>query len=217
MAALDEVRTATPFPLCPEETEWDAALAAVARKGHAGLPLLNQTACDRLLASTEDLTYRQARPLVGGSGREVRQDFDLTMAIPDPHPIRDLAAALSQAISCAAARLDPSPLPAGVAFNDLIVQRYPQGSQGITPHRDHLRYQGIVVLVTLEGAARFFVCDDRSGANPVEILAPAGGAILLTAPGFADKPDRPFHFLAEVTKPRVSLGIRYDTRPGEPV
>ncbi|GAB5469531.1 MAG: hypothetical protein Kilf2KO_25610 [Rhodospirillales bacterium] len=198
------------------EADWIAALKAVGAHGHARLALLDSDACMALLESCEGLSYRLARPLVGASGREVRQDFDLTMEIPAPHPIRTLAASLSAAVSAAASRLAPNPLPQGIDFNDLIVQRYPRGSLGITPHRDHLRYDGLVILITLAGAARFFVCEDRAGNGAVEIPAPPGGAILLTAPGFAGGKARPFHFLDRVSQPRVSLGIRHDTRPGEP-
>jgi len=205
------------MPLLPNGKAFAAALSAVAARGFAALPLLDDLACSRLLASCGGLSYRLARPLAGAAGREVRQDFDLTMTIPRPHPIRDLAAALDCLALDAARRLDPDPLPGGIVFNDLIVQRYRKGSLGIAPHRDHLRYSGLVVLVPLAGAARFFTCADRSGAGAEEIPAPPGTAILLSAPGFAGRGSRPFHFLDRVTQPRVSLGIRQDTRPGEPV
>ncbi len=196
--------------------QWVEALAAVAAQGHAHLPLLEAEDCRLLLASCDSLPYRIARPLVGPEGRRVRQDFELTMDIPEPHSIRELAAALGDAVTAAAAVIQPNPLPDGIDFNDLIVQRYPKGSLGITPHRDHLRYTGLVILVTLVGNARFYICADRSGRDPVEIPAAPGGAILLAAPGFAGGKERPFHFLDSVTLPRVSLGIRHDTRPGEP-
>lgn len=202
--------------LVSDVTAFAQALRQVAALGYADLPLLDQAACRLLLEGCAGLNYRLARPLVGGAGREVRQDFDLTFDIPQSHPIRDLAAALDRVVAAAADLVDPSPLPDGVVFNDLIVQRYPKGSQGITPHRDHLRYTGLVVLVTLVGKARFYVCADRSGNDAVEIPAPPGGAVLLAAPGLAGGRARPFHFLDQVTEPRVSLGIRQDTRPGEP-
>ncbi len=197
-------------------SRWIEALAAVAARGHAHLPLLAPDDCRLLLESCESLPYRIARPLVGPEGRRVRQDFELTMEIPEAHAIRDLAGALEEAVTGASRAMAANPLPEGILFNDLIVQRYPKGSLGITPHRDHLRYTGLVVLVTLVGSARFFVCADRGGSDPVEIPAPPGGAILLAAPGFAGGKERPFHYLDSVTEPRVSLGIRHDTRPGEP-
>ncbi len=205
------------IPLLADAQRFAVALSQVAALGYACLPILAEAECRALLAGCEALSYSLARPLVGAAGREVRQDFDLTMEIPKPNPIRDLAASLDVAVAAASGLLDPNPLPDGVVFNDLIVQRYPKGSQGITPHRDHLRYTGLVVLVTLVGKVPFCVCADRSGGDPVEIAAPPGGAVLLAAPGFAGGRTRPFHFLRPVTEPRVSLGIRQDSRPGEPI
>lgn len=202
--------------LLPDTAAWRLALRTVMACGHAHLPLLPPSATAVLLESCSGLRYRAARPLVGAAGREVSQDFDLTMEIPEGHAIRDLAARLDAAVKAAAAGLEPDPLPAGFRFNDLIVQRYPEGSRGISPHRDHLRYSGLVVLITLCGAAPFHVCDDRSGAGAKELAMPPGGAVLLAAPGFAGGRSRPFHFLGAVTQPRISLGIRHDTRPGEP-
>ncbi len=205
------------MPLVADAKTFAQALEGVEARGFADLPLLASAECQTLMESCEGLNYRLARPLVGSAGREVRQDFDLTMSIPEPHPIRDLAAALDQVAVAGSRLLQPDPLPEGIVFNDLIVQRYPKGSQGITPHRDHIRYTGLVVLITLVGSARFFCCADRSGGDAVEIPAPPGGAILLAAPGFAGRKERPFHFLSEVSEARVSLGIRQDTRPGVPV
>ncbi len=204
------------LPLVADAAGVAEALTRVEESGYAGLSLIAEAECRTLLAACEELPFRLARPLVGAAGREVRQDFELTMAIPKPHPIRDLAAALDRAVAAGANLLDPNPLADGIVFNDLIVQRYRAGSQGITPHRDHIRYTGLVILVVLKGRGRFFVCADRAGSDAVEIPAPAGGAILLAAPGFAGGKQRPFHFLKDVRTPRVSLGIRQDTRPGEP-
>ncbi|MEQ8655182.1 MAG: hypothetical protein RIC87_22155 [Kiloniellales bacterium] len=208
--------SAARMPLIADSAAFAEGLEKVKARGFADLPLLAAAECAQILKGCEDLPYRRARPLVGSAGREVHQDFDLTFEIPRPHPICDLAASLDRVVCAAADMLDPSPLPEGIVFNDLIVQRYPAGSQGITPHRDHLRYTGLVILVTLTGRAGFYVCADRSGADAVEIPAPPGGAILLAAPGFADGSVRPFHFLDRVSAPRISLGFRQDTRPGEP-
>lgn len=202
--------------LLPDVARMAEALTETAAWDGAFLPLLDEATRLALLRSTEGLRYRPARPLVGPAGREVRQDFELTMDIPDPHPLRVLAAELTELILAAAATLDPDPLPRGLLLNDLIVQRYGAGSGGITPHRDHIRYVGLVALVTLQGRARFLLCDDRSGANPRPVGLEPGGLTLMRAPGFAGREDRPFHCVIEVTEPRVSLGLRHDTRPGEP-
>ena len=193
-----------------------AALVEVEHAGAAFLPWLDAATTAFFLRSCDSLDYRDARPLVGAAGREVRQDFELTMDIPRGHALRGLAAALTEMTLAALTRLTPNPLPRGLVFNDLIVQRYAAGSAGITPHRDHIRYIGLVALVTLAGDARFFLCDDRAGANPREFGMAPGGITLMRAPGFPGEPQRPFHYVTAIRQPRVSLGLRHDTRPGEP-
>ena len=89
-------------------------------------------------------------------------------------------------------------------------ERYAPGSRGITPHRDHLRYGGLVALVILSGDGRFCLCRDRCGSNAREIAAGPGDALLMRAPGLAGSSDRPFHFLDQITKERLSFGLRWD-------
>lgn len=193
-----------------------AALDETRRGDGAFLPLLTKAATASLLASTDGLSYRPARSLVGAAGQEVRQDFELTMMIPDPHPIRDLAVALTALTQQALALLEPNPLPQGIDFNDLIVQRYAAGSAGITAHRDHVRYVGLVAIFTLTGESDFYLCDDRAGANKRAIPVRPGGVTFMRAPGFDGSKARPFHLLENIRSNRVSLGLRHDTRPGEP-
>jgi hypothetical protein len=42
-------------------------------------------------------------------------------------------------------------LARGGEVNDYIVQRYPAGCAGMSPHRDHIRYTGLVAIVMLGG------------------------------------------------------------------
>jgi len=202
--------------LLPRPVEFAAALRAVARDDAASLPLLDSGAIAALLESCDGLAYRAARPLVGAAGQQVRQDFELTMTIPEGHPIRALAAGLTTLTNQALPTLAPDPLPGGLDYNDLIVQRYDAGSAGITPHRDHLRYVGLVALVTLAGTADLVLCDDRAGSNPRRFPMAPGMVTLMRAPGFGGRPERPFHAVTDLREPRVSLGLRHDTRPGEP-
>lgn len=192
------------------------ALARLEAEDALTLPLLNEDRRKSLLKASESLTYRIARPLVGKDDRLVEQDFELTMDIPPASPFRDLAAALTRRTNAALDLLTPRPMEA-MDFNDLIVQRYQPGSRGITAHRDHIRYQGIVALVILAGKARFFVCDDREGRNLRELPSPPGSVVLMRAPGFGTRRDRPFHLLKDIASFRVSFGLRLDTRVGEPL
>lgn len=177
--------------------------------GALSLPFLAPGEIAPLLAEARTLPYRPARPLVGEAERAVAQDFELTEQVPAGGAIADLARALERRLL----RLQGPWLEPDFTLNDLIAQRYPAGSRGITPHRDHLRYRSLVVLTTLVGAARLFLCADRAGSAAAEIDIAPGRLVLMRAPGYAGQAERPFHFLKEVASERISLGLRHDTRP----
>lgn len=179
----------------------------------ASLPLLDGPARARLAAEARSLSYRPARPVVGVGETAVHQDFDLATAFPGPRGLKALARALDRHISRALASMNRNPLPDGFAVNDLIVQRYAVGSAGITPHRDHIRYTGLVAIVVLSGAGRFFVSQDRAGRDAREIPAPPGHLLLMRAPGFNGRNDRPFHAVRDITEERYIFGLRCDSRP----
>jgi hypothetical protein len=188
------------------------ALTRLGEKDAVSPPLLGLRARQRLIGATAQLPFRSARSVIGEGARAVRQDFETCMSIPERSLLRVFAGALGQLLDAALVRLDPAPLVRPFRFNDLVVQRYPKGFFGITVHRDHVRYRGLVSLVTLAGEARFFVCAERSGRNARELPCSPGGLLLMRAPGFAGRDDRPFHFLSNVTRPRLSLGLRHDAR-----
>lgn len=187
------------------------ALARLELEDSLALDLLDEDLRLSLLRAADALPYREARPIVGEGDRAVHQDFEICMTFPEPSIFGDFARAL-ESLTNQALALMPRPPLAQVRYNDLAIQRYQPGSQGITPHRDHIRYQGLVALVILAGEARFFVCADRGGAGAREIPSPPGGLVLMRAPGYAGAKTRPFHMLKDVTSYRVSLGLRYDTR-----
>jgi hypothetical protein len=189
-----------------------AALARLAAQGAVSLPLLSAQARRRLIGATTRLRYRPATPLVGAGGNAVRQDFEICMAVPGASLLRAFGARLEGLLSAALDRLTPRPLARPLDLNDLVVQRYPEGSLGITAHRDHIRYEGLVALVTLCGSARFCLCDDRSGRGARELPCPPGSLMLMRAPGFGGRRDRLVHFLDRVTRPRLALGLRHDAR-----
>lgn len=179
------------------------------------LPLLREEDCQPLIEAAEALPYRPATPEIGEGDKTVFQDFTLSVGVQPGDLFHQLAQALEDLTAAALRSTAAALLPEAPRYNDLIVQRYEPGSQGITPHRDHLRYAGLVALVTLCGRARFFLCPDRSGKNARELPMPPGGLILMRAPGFAGLQDRPFHMLTDVTETRIGIGIRHDTRKEE--
>ena len=189
--------------------EMAAALDRVAREDAAVLPLLGSEDCRPYIESGAELSYRSARPVIGEGERAVHQDFDICLSIPRPHPLWALTQAVERLIARALAAMDAPPLEA-LPLNDLVLQRYPPGARGITPHRDHVRYVSLVVIVQLSGDGRFGLCTERNGAGSRALAAGPGDGILMRAPGFAGAKHRPFHFLDRITVERYSLGMRCD-------
>ena len=198
------------FRVAPEALA--AALERLPAEDLVSLPLLDRAARQRLSGATAHLAFRRARPVVGEGERAVHQDFVICMDVPWRSLLWRFAAALEQDIN-AGLRLCGTPLLAPrFHINDLAIQRYERGSRGITPHRDHVRYDGLVAVIPLSGAARFCLCPDRSGRDARELPSAPGSLLLMRAPGFADRRDRPFHFVADITRRRLSLGLRHDNR-----
>jgi hypothetical protein len=189
------------------------ALRRVGDEEATSLALLRVDALGPLLAEARALCYRPARPVVGQGAAAVYQDFDLTMELPADGALMALSRALNRLIGEALAGMRSAPLPGGFAINDHILQRYPAGCAGMSPHRDHVRYTGLVAIVMLAGAGRFLVCDDRAGANEREIPCAPGTLLLMRAPGFQGRGDRPFHAVRDITEDRYILGLRHDARP----
>jgi len=185
-------------------------IARLADEDAASLPLLDASARRRLTAATARLPFRPAIPVVGEGAKIVHQEFTLCMNFPRTSLFLAFAAAFEHLVDAALARMAPAPVARPLRFNDLIVQRYERGAGGITAHRDHLRYKGLIAVIPLSGAARFFVCADRAGQGAREVPAAPGSLVLMRGPAYADRFDRPFHFVRDVTRRRLSLGLRYD-------
>lgn len=175
------------------------------------LPGLDPAGVAQALVAMRGLTYRRARPEVGTGENRVRQDFSICRVVPEDNPLRYLGGALTGLFDTALALLDAPPVERA-DFNDLVVQQYAAGSQGISPHRDHVRYTGLVVLVILVDGGRFRVCAERSGADATTLEAGVGDLLVMRGAGFAGFRERPFHFLDAVTRPRTSVGYRHESR-----
>ena len=212
-AALEPSPLVEPFAQGPDALA--EAIARLDREPLLSLPLLTDAARDYLRDEGEALPYRPARPVVGKDHAAVQQDFEVSLyfpRFPPDSPFTAFAAAFERLAAEALALLDPRPYPGPVLINDLIVQRYHPGSVGITPHRDHLRYEALVAIFPLSGRARFCVCSDRQGNDTQEIPSAPGDLLLMIAPGLFGRRERPFHFVDRIESRRVSLGLRYDVR-----
>jgi hypothetical protein len=181
------------------------ALEEVAARGFAFVSdALTEPFRLRLEGEIHGLAFERAPEVVG----EVRQETEAATLPPDLRAfpaIRSLRDALLETARASGVRglrtWDP---------NDVSVQRYTEGSVGITSHRDGKRFRRLVAVVSVTGTAIFAFREDRRG----EVLASYGAGprslILLRGPGLAGARDgRPFH---EVSGPREgvrsSIGVR---------
>jgi alkylated DNA repair dioxygenase AlkB len=74
------------------------------------------------------------------------------------------------------------------------VQRYAPGALGVSPHLDSKRFAILVAIFTIQGSARFALCQNRAGTIIQEWDAGPGSLALLRGPGLLDAEDqRPFH------------------------
>ena len=187
------------------------ALRGVARDGAARVPALSLPARRALARTAGTLSFRTARPVVGSGERAVTQNFEIVDDVPSEGPLGAVAAELAQRLN-AALRRDDTPSCAPIIFNDRVVQRYPAGGVGISPHKDHVRYVHLVVNLVLSGFGRLYICPERSFDHALEIPGSAGDALIMRAPGFDGSDQRPFHAIGDVASERLVLGLRQDAR-----
>ncbi len=204
-------RPASEFSWRSTVRDYAAALGRIAEDDAIAIPLVDATTADSLLEDASRLEWRDAKPVVGPDDRRVRQEFRLTMSFPADSRFRRLTRALEAFTAEALAAMANPPMPP-VPFNDMILQDYPVGAAGITPHKDHIKYRYLVAIVVLRGRGRFFICPDRTEEGAREIPSAPGDLLLMRAPGFAGVESRPFHMLKDVTERRFALGLRYDSR-----
>ena len=174
------------------------------------VPFFTPDEVESLKQQALSLPMRKASPVVGASGKEVKQDFDICFPAPRIGALDALARALEEGVNTLAGELLALPF----VLNDIAVQHYPVGSAGIGTHRDGLRYQGLVFIIALAGESRLCACAARSGAGAWRIDDSPGMLTILSASGFAGRQGegRPFHFVDGVSGGRLSIGLRYDSR-----
>jgi len=189
-----------------------ARLERLKTRRAVSLHVLSAPVLGALVDAAEALPFRSARYEVGKPEARVYQEFDYCGAVPGGHPFHGLARWFEARLKRALRRMAEPPVDLDFTINDVVCQHYRPGDLGITPHRDHIAYTGLVVLLVLDGHGRFFVCDDRRGGNQREIDAAPGRVILMPGPGYAGRRDRPFHMVRDITSRRYSVGLRHDAR-----
>ena len=195
--------------------EVSASINALPSVGAVAFPCLNVPEANALVSLVDQLEYRPAKAITGSEKAPVYQDFDLCYDVPSEHSLWDFAKVLEVALTSALAGAEVDSAGCPVRLNDLIVQRYPPGCTGITPHRDHVRYGFLIAIVLLTGDGCFGICDDRQGSKSKEIDFKPGDLLLMGGPGLVPNYTRPFHYVNGVTDSRRTIGLRYDTHKSD--
>ena len=195
--------------------EVSSSISALPRVGAIACPCLDVSEANALVSVVDQLEYRPAKAITGSDNAPVYQDFDLCYDIPSGHSLWEFAQVLEQALTSALAGAEVDSECYPLRLNDLIVQRYPPGCAGITPHRDHVRYGFLIAIILLTGDGYFGVCDDRQGNESREIDFKPGDLLLMGGPGLIPNFRRPFHFVNGVTDWRRTIGLRYDTHKSD--
>ena len=196
-------------------SEISRSISTLPRVGAVACPCLDVPEANALVSVVDQLEYRPAKAITGSDNAPVYQDFDLCYDIPSGHSLWEFAQVLEQALTSALAGAEVDSECYPLRLNDLIVQRYPPGCAGITPHRDHVRYGFLIAIILLTGDGYFGVCDDRQGNESREIDFKPGDLLLMGGPGLIPNFRRPFHFVNRVTDWRRTIGLRYDTHKSD--
>ena len=195
--------------------EVSTGISTLPRVGAVACPCLDVSEAKALVSVVDQLEYRPAKAITGSDNAPVYQDFDLCYDVPSGHSLWEFAQVLEQALTSALAGAEVDSECYPLRLNDLIVQRYPPGCAGITPHRDHVRYGFLIAIILLTGDGYFGVCDDRQGSESREIDFKPGDLLLMGGPGLIPNFRRPFHFVNGVTDWRRTIGLRYDTHKSD--
>lgn len=177
--------------------------------GATSVRLLDEDFRVALLKEAQDYTYEPEDEIVGSGGRVVRQQLSSFEDFSEDSDYILLKNSFQDLLEERLARLETYPFEMALGFNSMVLQRYEEGSIGITPHRDGLSYINLVCVFVIGGQGSFYVCSDRSGNDSIEIDASPGNVIFMRAPGFLGSEDnRPFHYVTDIREPRYTFGLR---------
>ncbi|MDQ5851366.1 MAG: hypothetical protein M3380_04700 [Chloroflexota bacterium] len=161
-----------------------------------------------LLQEAEGYVYEVEDEVVGSGDSTVHQHMSSCSNFSNESNYYLLRNAFHALLDAALAKLDVYPFTTRLNLNALVLQKYEQGSLGITPHRDQLSYINLVCVFMIEGQGRFCLCADRSGNDSHAIDATPGRVIFMRAPGLLGATKRPFHYVTDIQAPRYTFGVR---------
>ena len=198
----------------PTNLNTDSILEELLSVGATSIRLLEENFRVALLEEAEDYDYQPQDEIVGSGDSMVRQQVSSFDVFPDHSGYVLLKESFQDLLEQRMAQLEAYPLETSLSFNSMVLQRYEEGSLGITPHRDGLSYVNLVCVFIIGGRGRFYVCSDRSGRDAKEIDASPGNVIFMRAPGLFEAEDnRPFHYVSQIEEPRYTFGLRQKKEP----
>ena len=177
------------------------------KKNYISLKFISNDFLLKLIKQVSTFEYRKAKPVVGNS---VSQDFEVCFPAPKIGCIEILSNAIEN-LFIKSTKLIKNPPIQKVQFNDIAIQKYLPYSSGISPHKDHKKYISVIVIVTLSGKSKFYLCQNRDGRNAQVVDDTPGNIVILPATGFKminNNFVRPIHFVSDITDGRLSIGLR---------
>ena len=177
------------------------------KKNYISLKFISNDFLLKLIKQVSTFEYRKAKPVVGNS---VSQDFEVCFPAPKVGCIEILSNAIEN-LFIKSTKLIKNPPIQKVQFNDIAIQKYLPYSSGISPHKDHKKYISVIIIVTLSGKSKFYLCQNRDGRNAQVVDDTPGNIVILPATGFKminNNFVRPIHFVSDITDGRLSIGLR---------
>ena len=177
------------------------------KKNYISLKFISNDFLLQLIKQVSTFEYRKAKPVVGNS---VSQDFEVCFPAPKIGCIEILSNAIEN-LFIKSTKLIKNPPIQKVQFNDIAIQKYLPYSSGISPHKDHKKYISVIIIVTLSGKSKFYLCQNRDGRNAQVVDDTPGNIVILPATGFKminNNFVRPIHFVSDITDGRLSIGLR---------
>ena len=177
------------------------------KKNYISLKFISNDFLLKLIKQVLTFEYRKAKPVVGNS---VSQDFEVCFPAPKIGCIEILSNAIEN-LFIKSTKLIKNPPIQKVQFNDIAIQKYLPYSSGISPHKDHKKYISVIIIVTLSGKSKFYLCQNRDGRNAQVVDDTPGNIVILPATGFKminNNFVRPIHFVSDITDGRLSIGLR---------
>ena len=205
-ASMNEARMQNLF--CFDNFRPNEIITALSIHGTISLPILQEEFRLALLDEAQNSSC-SAEPETVGSGEHLVKQQAASCCIFEAESLYRTLQQTFQTLCDEAFRdITPAPFATPLRLTEIRLQKYAQGSLGITPHIDGERFCNLVCVFIIGGHGRFGVCDDRLGTNPKWIDASPGRVIFLRAPGFLGEDKRPFHFVTDIQDERYTCGLR---------